>query len=62
MSKYIDYEYAMKILRDSKTSVQAGINAQKTLELLSWQSTVYGERTMSDIMDAYNDSKLQYCM
>lgn len=62
MSKYIDYEYAMRILRDSKTSVQAGINAQETLELLSWQSTVYGERTMSDIMDAYNDSKLQYCM
>lgn len=60
MTRYIDFEYVQKLR--NKQSYGNIDNIWETMDILNWQSAVYGERKMADIMDAYNDSKLQYVM
>lgn len=42
--------------------VPSGYSDLDLLGLANWQATVYGNRTTKEIMEAYNDSKLQYAM
>lgn len=63
MTRYIDYEYINNIRKNYKSySIKTILNASDGYELLEWQNTVYGNHTTKEIMDAYNDSKLQYAM
>lgn len=58
MTRYIDYKYIKNILDHSEDhSVETVVNARMGYAVLEWQNTVYGNKSMSDIMDAYTEYK-----
>lgn len=60
MTRYIDYKYIKNILDNAEAhSVETVTNAREGYAVLEWQNTVYGNHTMTDIMDCYNEYKLQ---
>ena len=58
MTRYIDYKYIKNILDNYENhSVETVKNAREGYAVLEWQNTVYGNHTMSDIMNAYAEYK-----
>ena len=58
MTRHIDIKYIKHILDNAeKYALETVINAKEGYAVLEWQTTVYGNRTTADIMDAYNEYK-----